>query len=154
MSVAERLSDDLKKALKSGDKDALLVIRMIKATIKNREIEKGKSLNDEEIYSVLQSLVRQGRESLEQFTQGGREDLAEREKSHLSIAQSYLPQQLSEEKINTLIREAIQDTGATGPGDMGKVMKAIIPKMSGQADNRLVSELVKRALAGAVSKER
>jgi uncharacterized protein YqeY len=153
MSVAERLSDDLKKALKSADKDALLVIRMIKATIKNREIEKGKPLNDEEIYSVLRSFVRQGRESLEQFTQGGREDLAEREKRHLSIAQSYLPQQFSEEKINTLIREAIQDTGATVPGDMGKVMKAIIPKMSGQADNRLVSELVKRALAGAVSKE-
>lgn len=153
MSVAERFSDDLKKALKSGDKDVLSVIRIIKATIKNREIEKGKSLNDEEIYSVLQSLVRQGRESLEQFTQGGREDLAEREKSHLSIAQSYLPQQLSEEKINRLIKEVIHDTGAKGLGEMGKVMKAIIPKVTGQADNKLVSELVKKALAGQVCEE-
>lgn len=153
MSVAEQFSDDLKKALKSGDKDALSVIRIIKATIKNREIEKGTPLNDEEIYSVLQSLVRQGRESLEQFSQGGRADLAEREKRHVLIVQSYLPQQLSEEEINRIIKEVIHDTGAKGPGEMGKVMKAIIPKVTGQADNRLVSKLVKKALAGHVCEE-
>ncbi|UCF86533.1 MAG: GatB/YqeY domain-containing protein [Nitrospiraceae bacterium] len=154
MSVAERFSDDLKKAIKSGDNDALLVIRIIKATIKNREIEKGSPLNDEEIYNVLQSLVRQGRESLEQFSQGDRADLAEREKRHLSIVQSYLPQQLPEKEINRLIKEVIHDTGAKGPGEMGKVMKAIIPKVTGQADNKLVSELVKKALAGHGSEEK
>lgn len=147
MSVADRLRDELKKALKSGDKDALSAIRMIRAAIQNREIDKGSLLSDTEIYSILRSLARQGRESLEHFSHGGRDDLAEREERYLSIIQSYLPRQLSEEKINTLVKEVIHDVGAEGPGDMGRVMKEILPKISGQADNRLVSELVRKALA-------
>jgi uncharacterized protein YqeY len=147
MSVADKLTNDLKKALKEGEKDALSVIRMVKAAVKNKEIEKGEPLSDDEIYGVIQSQVRQSRESLEQFLTGERKDLAENEEKHISILQSYLPKQLTAVELKSIIGEAIKDTGAKGPGDMGRVMKEIIPKVKGRADNRMLSELVKEALS-------
>src|SRR4030066_1128682 len=102
MSLAETLSEDLKKALKSGQKDVLSVIRMIKAAVKNKEIEKGSLLSDEEIHGVLMSLARQRKESEEQFSLCGRQDLAEKETRELAVVQSYLPKQLTEEEINKI----------------------------------------------------
>lgn len=146
MSISERLTEDLKKALKTGQKDALSVIRLIKSAVKNKEIEKGGVLNDEEIYGVLMSLVRQWKDSIEQFSMGGRQDLVEKEKIELSIIQSYLPQQLTEGELEEIIKDAIKEVSASGPGDMGKIMKSVMAKVKGKADGRLVSELVKKAL--------
>ncbi len=147
MSLSERLSEDLKKALKTGEKDMLSVIRMVKAGVKNKEIEKGSALSDEEICGVLMSLARQGKDSIEQFSKGGRQDLAAKESRELSIIQSYLPQQLTEKELKGIIKDAVKEVGASGPRDMGEVMKSIMPKIKGQADGKLVSELVKKALA-------
>jgi hypothetical protein len=147
MSISERLSDDFKKALKSGDRDVVSVIRMIKAAVKNKEIEKGRALNDEEICAVLMSFVRQRKESIDHFLKGNRQDLVEKEKHELSIIQSYLPPQFTEEEIKEMIKEAIVETGASSLKDMGKVMKFIMSKAKGQVDGKVVSEYVKRELS-------
>ncbi len=151
MSLAERLEDDMKHALKAGERDSLSVIRLVRSAIKNREIEKGDSLNDEEVSGVLRSLARQCRESLEQFLKGGRQDLAGREEKYLSVIQSYLPKQLSREELGGVILEAVKRTGAKGPQDMGKVMKTVIPGVRGRADNRVVSDLVTKILSEKAS---
>ncbi len=148
MNISERLSEDLKKALKAGEKDALSVIRMIKAAIKNKEIEKGTPLGDEDINGVLMSLARQRKESIEQFSKAGRQDLVEKETKELSIVQSYLPRQLTEEELREIIQDAIKETGAVGPKDMGKIMKSVMAKTKGQVDGKVVSELVKNLLGG------
>jgi hypothetical protein len=147
MSISERLSDDFKKALKSGDRELVSVIRMIKAAVKNKEIEKGRTLNDDEICAVLMSFVRQRKESIDHFLKGGRQDLVEKERRELSIIQSYLPPQLTEEEIKEMIKEAIDETGASSLKDIGKVMKVIMSKAKGQVDGKVVSEYVKRELS-------
>lgn len=147
MSISEKLTDDLKKALKTGEKDTLSVIRMMKAAIKNKEIEKRTSLSDEEIYGVLMSLARQRKDSIEQFSKGGRQDLAEKEARELSIIQSYLPRQLTEEELKGIIKDTVKEVGASGQRDMGKVIKPVMAKVKGRVDGRLISELVKKALA-------
>ncbi len=146
MPITDRLSDDLKTALKGGDKDRLSVIRMAKAAVKNREIEKKDPLNDEEVCGVLMSLARRAKDSIEQFSKGGRQELADKEERELAIVQAYLPRQLSADEIRGIVKDVIQEAGAAGPGDMGKVMKSVMSKVKGQADGRLVSELVKEAL--------
>jgi uncharacterized protein YqeY len=151
MSLAERLVNDMKYALKTGEKDSLSAIRLVRSAIKNREIEKSDALSDEEINGVLQSLARQSRESLEQFVKGGRKDLAGREEKYLSVILSYLPEQLSEEELGSIILKAVQGAGAKGPQDMGRVMKAVIPEVRGRADNRVVSDLVKKLLLQSAS---
>ncbi len=147
MSLAEILSDDLKKALKTAQKDTLSVIRMIKAAVKNKEIEKGAALSDEEIHGVLMTLARQRKDSIEQFSKGNRQDLVEKETGELSIIQSYLPEQLTDEEVKEIIRDTVKEIGVQGPQDMGKIMKSVMAKVKGQADGRLVSELVKKAIA-------
>ncbi len=148
MNISERLSDDLKKALKAGEKEALSAIRMIKAAIKNKEIEKGPPLGDEDINGVLASLARQRKESIEQFSKAGRQDLVEKETKELSIVQSYLPRQLTEEELREIIQDVIKETGAVGSKDMGKVIKSVMAKAKGQVDGKVVSELVKNLLGG------
>lgn len=147
MHLSERLSEDLKKTLKAGEKDALSVIRMIKAAIKNKEIEKGTPLGDEEINGVLLSLARQRKESIEQFSKANRQDLVEKETRELSIIKSYMPRQLTEEELKVIIEDAIKEIGAGSQKDTGKVMKFVMAKVKGQVDGKLVSELVKNLLA-------
>lgn len=149
MSLSEILSDDLKNALKTGQKDTLSVIRMIKAAVKNKEIEKGAALSDEEIHGVLMTLARQRKDSIEQFSKGNRQDLVEKETGELSIVQSYLPEQLTEEEVEEIIKNAVTESNANGAKDMGKVMKAVMVKVKGRADGRLVSALVKETLSGS-----
>lgn len=147
MDVPEKLSEDLKNALRSREKDKLSVIRMVKAGIKNKEIEKMSPLNEEEVYALLNSMIRQRKDSIEQFSKGGREDLVKQEEKELSIIQSYLPPQLTEDKIKEMIKDAIGETGASSLRDTGKVMKIIIPRIKGRFDSKLLNELVKRALS-------
>lgn len=146
MQFSEKLSDDYKDALRSGDKSRVAILRMIKAAVKNREIEKGSLLTDDEIYAVFRSFVKRANESIEQFSKAGRMDLAEKEKEELSIMQGYLPQQPGEDEIRKLVKEIIIETGAAGPKEMGKVMKAVMAKTKGQVDGKLVSNLVKEML--------
>lgn len=146
-STIERLDAELKEALKSKDELKVSVIRMIKASLKNKSIEKMGILTDDDILSVLSSMAKQRRESIEQFTSAGRTDLAEKEKKELEIVQSYLPKQLSLQEIDEIIRSAIKECNASSLGDMGKVMKIVTPKTKGVADGKIVSKRVKELLS-------
>ena len=146
MQLAEKLSNDLKTALKSGDKIRLGILRMIKSDIKNKEIEKGASPGEEEILAMLRSFVKRAKDSIEQFSNAGRTDLAEKEKAELAVIQEYLPKQISEDDIRQIVKDAVAETGASGPKDMGMVMKAVMGKTKGQADGKLVNGLVKEIL--------
>ncbi len=147
MSLLKRIDDDLKVAMKSADAVSVSVLRMAKAAIKNVQIEKGRELSDEEILSVLSSMGKQRRESIEQFSNAGREDLANIEQQELSKLQSYMPAQLSPEEIEKLIVQAIQESSARSEADMGKVMKVLMPKIKGVADGKWVNTRVKELLA-------
>jgi len=142
MSLQQRLDDDLKVAIKSSDNLKTSAIRMVKAAIKNKQIEKRSELSDEEIISVISTLSKQRRESIELFSKGGREDLAEKEKKELLILQSYLPSQLSPEELDHLINEAIKEASAEGVRDMGKVMRILMPRLKGAADGKVVNQRV------------
>ncbi|MEN8263970.1 MAG: GatB/YqeY domain-containing protein [Nitrospirota bacterium] len=146
MSVFEKIEYDLKKSLKSGDKNRVSILRMVKSDVKNREIEKGDPLTDEDIQAILRSFSKKARESIDQFTKAGRDELAEKEKAELAVIQEYLPKQLSEEDVRKTVRDVIDETGAAGVKDMGRVMKSVMAKLKGQADGRLVNNLVKEAL--------
>jgi hypothetical protein len=146
MSLLKRFDDDLKEALKASEREKVSILRMVKAAIKNRQIEKGRELTDEEIVSVLSSMVKQGRESMEQFTSAGRADLARNEEIEVAILQSYMPRQLSREEIDGIISDAIRETAATSPQDMGKVMRVLMPRVKGVADGKYVNQRVKELL--------
>jgi hypothetical protein len=146
MSLAEKITNDLKEALKSGDSRRVSVLRMVKAAIKNKEIEKRASLQDEDIINVLKSFVKRANESIEQFSKAGRTELVQKEKEELTVVQSYLPEQLSEEEIRVIIKDVINETGATSLKDMGKVMKAVMARGKGQIDGKLANTLVKEML--------
>jgi len=151
MSLLKRIDDDLKVAMKSSDAVRVSVLRMAKAAIKNVQIEKSRELSDEEILSVLSSMGKQRRESIEQFSKAGREDLAGLERQELSILQSYMPAQLSLEEVEKFIVEAIQESAAKSEADMGKVMKVLMPKIKGVADGKWVNTRVKELLASLPS---
>ncbi len=147
MSVIERLDIELREALKSRDELKVSVIRMIKASLKNKSIEKMGALTDDDVLSVLSSLAKQRRESIEQFTSAGRMDIADKEKKELEIVQTYLPKQLSPQEIDEIILAAIKECSASSTSDMGKVMKIVTPKTKGAADGKIVSQRVKELLS-------
>jgi uncharacterized protein YqeY len=147
MLLLKQINDDLKVAMKSSDAVRVSVLRMAKAAIKNVQIEKSRELSDEEILSVLSSMGKQRRESIEQFSKAGREDLAGIERQELSILQSYMPAQLSLEEVEKFIIQAIQESSAKSEADMGKVMKVLMPKIKGVADGKWVNTRVKELLA-------
>jgi uncharacterized protein YqeY len=146
MPIIERISDDFKDALKRGDKIKVSILRMIKAAIKNSEIEKKASLNDDEINGILRSFVKRAKDSIEQFEKADRTELVEKEKEELTIIQNYLPKQLEEDEIHNIIADEISESGAAGPENMGKVMKAVMAKLKGQADGKLVNNIVRKML--------
>ena len=147
MSLEERLVEEMKQAMKSGDKLRLSTIRMIRSGIKNKEIELRKKLEDEEIVRVIQVMVRKGEESVEQFQTGGRTDLVEKEKGEIEILKSFLPQPLGQEEILKIIDQSIQETQASSSKDIGKVMKSVMPKIGGKADGKLINQLVRNRLS-------
>jgi len=147
MSLEERLLEEMKQAMKSNDKLRLSTIRMIRSALKNKEIELRKSLEDEEVAKVIQAMVRKGEESVEQFQIGGRTDLVDKEKKEIEILKSFLPQPLSQEEILQIIDQSIQETQASSPKDIGRVMKSVMPKIGGKADGKLINQLVKERLS-------
>ena len=146
MSLQQRLGDDLKAAMKSSDSLKTSVLRMVKAAIKNKQVEKRKDLSDEEIISVLSTLTKQRRESIDLFSKGGREELAEKERQELAMLQLYLPGQLSPEDLDRIIMEAINESSAEGVKDIGKGMRLIMPRVQGAADGKVVNQRVKELL--------
>lgn len=144
-----RLSDEMKEAMRNSDALKLSVIRMLRSSIKNREIEKGKgsTLSDQEVTEVVVSALKQRHDSIEQFAKGNREDLVAQERKEVEILQTFLPAPLSETEVKKLIGQVIQETGASGMKDMGKVMKVLMPQILGKADNALVSKIVKESLS-------
>jgi hypothetical protein len=147
MSLEERLVEEMKQAMKSNEKLRLSTIRMIRSALKNKEIELRKKLEDEEVVKVIQAMVRKGEESVEQFQTGGRTDLVEKEKKEIEILKSFLPQPLTHEEILKIIDQSIQETQASSPKDIGKVMKSVMPKIGGKADGKLINQLVKEKLS-------
>jgi len=148
MSLLKKLDEDLKTALKKSDKLKLSVLRMAKAAVKNQQIDKGRELHDEEILAILSTLAKQRRESIEQFSKGGRDDLVQQENQELLILQSYMPAQLSVEEIDAMILQAIKESSAKSEGDMGKVMKMLAPRIKGIADGKWVNNRVRELLHG------
>ena len=148
MSLKQRLTDDMKSAMKSGDKDRLGVIRLVNAAIKQREVDERITLDDAAVMAVLEKMLKQRRDSVSQYVTAGREDLADVERSEIAVIETYLPAKLDEAAITVFVNEAIAETGATSAADMGKLMAALKPKLAGQADMGLVSALVKKAFAG------
>ena len=148
MSLKDKLQQDMKDALRGGDKPRLGVIRLILAAVKQREVDERIELDDAQITTVLDKMSKQRRDSLEQYEKAGRDDLAGQEKFELDILQSYLPEQLGEAEIDVLIEAAVQATGATSMKDMGKVMGQLKNKLQGRADMGAVSGKIKARLAG------
>lgn len=147
MSLEQRLADEMISALRSDDKLRLSVIRMARAAVKNKEIEDRKKLDDGAIIRVISGLVKKGEESLVHFQQANRADLVDKQEKELEILRSFLPQQLSRDEILTLVDEAIQETNALDVKDLGKVMKSLMPKISGRADGKLVNQMVREKLS-------
>ena len=147
MGLREQIDTDIKGAMKSGAKDKQSALRMLSAALKNKQIDKKRPLTDDEVAETVRSLIKQRKDSIEQFAKGGRQDLVDKEAAEVPVLEVYLPKQLLREEVEKIVREAIARTGAQGAKDMGKVMKALVPILAGRADNKLVSELVKNALA-------
>jgi len=147
MSLKERITSDMTAAMKSKEAARLSTLRMVKAAVQNREIEKGGELSDEELTKLLQSLVKQRKDSVEQYEKAGRAELAEKEQAEIAFIEEYLPQAASREEIERAVSEAVAETGASSMKEMGAVMKAALAKLSGKnADGRTVSEVVKSKL--------
>jgi uncharacterized protein len=147
-TLKERITDDVKAAMRSGEKERLGVIRMITAAIKQREVDERIVLDDAQVLSVLEKMIKQRKESLEAFKAGNRQDLADKESSEITLLQGYLPAQLSGAEIDALIAEAVAATGATSIKDMGKVMGIIKGKAAGRADMAAVGAKIKAKLGG------
>jgi uncharacterized protein len=146
VTLKERLTEDMKSAMRGAEKERLATIRMAQAAIKQREVDERITLDDAQVISVLEKMIKQRKESVVQFEQGRREDLAAKERAEIELLQTYLPAQLSDAEIDALIREAIAATGATSMKDMGKVMAAVKSKAAGRADMGAVSARIKAAL--------
>ena len=147
MSLNDKVAADITAAMKAKDAARLSALRMLKAAIMNKGVEKGRDLEDAEVQQVVSSLVKQRRDSIEQFSKAGRTDLVDKETGEVAVLEAYLPPAVTAEEIDAAVTAAIAETGASSPKDMGKVMKAIMPKLAGKnADGKLVNEAVRRKL--------
>ena len=148
MTLKTQLTDDMKTAMKAGEKERLGVIRLVNAAIKQKEVDERIELDDAQVLAVLDKMVKQRRDSVSQYDAAGREDLAGIERAEIAVIEHYLPAKLSEAEIVDIVDGAIRDSGATGPADMGKLMGVLKPRLAGKADMGEVSAIVKRRLAG------
>lgn len=146
--LKDQILNDQKAAMKGGDKPRLATIRLIMAAIKQQEVDSRKELSDEDVIAILTKMVKQRRDSVDQYTKAGRSDLADQETAEIAIIEQYLPEQLSEEEVASIIDDIISATGATGPQDMGKVMGQLKGKLQGRADMGAASAIVRQKLAG------
>lgn len=145
--IAEQLMSDIKTAMKAGDKEALVALRSLHAKIKDATVNAGKEMTDGDVLQVIAKLVKQGKDSAQQFRAGERTELAEKEEREVALFERYQPKQLTEDELRPLVRAAIEKTGASSKKDMGKVMGALMPTTKGKADGALVSRLVSESLA-------
>ncbi len=148
MSLKARITDEMKTAMKAGDKPRLAVIRLIQAAIKQREVDERVELDDAQVLSVLEKMLKQRRDSVSQYEAAGREDLASQERFEIGVVQTYLPEPLSETELDGIVATVVAETGAAGPRDMGKVMAVLKERVAGRADMQALSGKVKAALAG------
>ncbi|MFB0533747.1 MAG: GatB/YqeY domain-containing protein [Anaerolineae bacterium] len=148
MSLKDRLTDDLKQAMRQGDERRKSTIRLVRAAITNAEIERGKELSDDEVLAVIAKQAKQRRESVTEFARGGRQDLVDQEEEELQILLSYLPAQMSRDDIEIAARQVIAEVGATSMAQMGEVMRRLMPQLKGKADGSLVNQVVKEILTG------
>jgi uncharacterized protein YqeY len=147
MTLAEQVNADIATAMKAKNAARLSALRMMKAAIMNKEVEKGRTLEDAEVVQVATSLVKQRRDSIEQFSKAGRTDLVDKETGEIAVLEAYLPPAATAEEIDAAVAAAIAETGAASAKDVGKVMKAVMPKLAGRtADGRVVNEAVRRKL--------
>ena len=148
MTMKTRLEDDLKQAMRSRDAARRDVIRYLRSEIRNQEIKVQEDLDDDGVVQVLSRQAQQRRDSIEAFTEANRTDLVEKEQAELEIIMEYMPQQMTSDEITSLVQEVVAEVGASGPGDMGKVMSQIMPQVRGRAEGREVSSIVMEILRG------
>jgi uncharacterized protein YqeY len=146
-TLKERITEDMKAAMRASDKERLSTIRMLQAAIKQREVDERITLDDAQVLAAIEKMIKQRKESIVQFDQGGRADLADKERSEIALLQAYLPAQLSDAEVDAIVRDAIAATGATSVKDMGKVMGIVKAKAAGRADMGAVSARIKAALS-------
>ncbi|MDP2599387.1 MAG: GatB/YqeY domain-containing protein [Deltaproteobacteria bacterium] len=146
MSLKEKIENDLKEAMRAKDALKLSCLRLVKSAVKNKEIDVRGALDDSQVIAILSTLAKQRKESIEQFKKGGRDDLVKQEEAELAVLETYLPKQMSEKELEEIVIKTIAETGAKGPQEMGKVMKALMPKITGKADGKEVSALVQKKL--------
>lgn len=144
--IEQRITEELKKAIRSKEAIRLSCLRLLKASIKNKQVEKGRALTDEEVTGLISSAIKKGKDSTEAFRKGQREDLATKEEEEIKILQQFLPVQLGTEEIEKAVREVVSQIGATGPKDLGRVMKEAMVRMAGRADGKTVNEIVRSVL--------
>lgn len=147
MGLRDQINDDLKAAMRGGDAARRDTIRLLTAALKQREVDERKALTDADVLGVIEKMIKQRRDSITQFEQGGRQDLADKEKQELVLLQAYMPQAMGDDEIAAAVAAAIAGSGAAGPADMGKVMAVLKPKLAGRADMGKVSAAVKAHLA-------
>jgi hypothetical protein len=147
MDINIKLNEEMVTAAKSKDKVRLSAIRMLKSGLHNKEINLMRPLNESEVLQVLSSMIKQRKDSIEQFAKGGRTDLVEKEEAELKVIQEFMPAQMSEDEVDSLIKKAIEEAGAVSVKEMGKVMKILMPKLTGTADGKMVGEKVKAFLS-------
>jgi uncharacterized protein len=149
MSMIEQLSKSVADAMKARDQVRLSALRMLKAALMNREVERGQALTDAEELQVVTTMVKQRKDSIDQFSKGGRQDLVDKEKAELAVLEGYLPAAMSAEDLERVVAEVVAESGASSAKDMGKVMKGVMARLAGATvDGKTVSELVKKRLAG------
>ena len=148
MSLKQRISEDLKAAMRGGEAQRRDAMRLLLAALKQREVDGRKELTDADVVSVIDKMIKQRREAITQFEKGGRQDLAEKERFEIGVLEAYMPQMLPQAELEAAVAEAIAAAGAKGPSDMGKVMGLLKSKLAGRADMAKVSSLVKARLAG------
>ena len=146
MPIKERMQDDLKTAMKSGDTRRREILRLLMSVFKQAEVDRRVTLGDEDIIDLLGSEAKKRRESIEEMTRAGRSELAAQEQYELDVIESYLPEQLGRDEIERVVDQVIAETGASGPRDIGRVMGAVMPRLRGQADGKLVSDVVRQRL--------
>jgi uncharacterized protein YqeY len=144
--IADRLSEEIRRAMKAGDRTRLQTLRLLATSVRNREVELGRDLTEEDLVEVATREVKRRKEAAEAFERGARPELAEKERAEQTVLEAYLPEQLSEEEVRTAVEEAIAATGASGPGDLGKVMGRVMGRLKGRVDGTKVNRLVRERL--------
>ena len=147
MSLSQKIIEDLKKAMKAKDTTRVSCLRMLKTALKNKQVEKGRDLEDKEIQAAISSLVRKAKEAAKEFTEGNRPDLAAKEEGEIKIYYEYLPEQLTPADIEKILKEVITESSAAGMKDLGTVMKAAMSRMGGQAQGKEVNEIARKLLS-------